>query len=52
MTNRKQKRNENDWTSIPLMKETVKRLKKFPHKGDTYDTIIQRLLNEHEGKKK
>jgi len=31
-------------TTIRLEKETVEKLKKLGHKGETYDTIINRMI--------
>jgi len=45
---RMSQRKEEDWTSIPLMKETVERLKKIGNKGETYDDIVRRLMKEVE----
>jgi len=38
-------------TTITLLRTTVERLKKLGHKGQTYDEIVQRLLEvaEKEG---
>ncbi|MHA1730036.1 MAG: DUF7557 family protein [Promethearchaeota archaeon] len=33
-----------DITTIPLKKKTRDHLKKIGHKGETYDTLINRLL--------
>lgn len=35
-----------DLTTIPLKRETVRKLKRFGHKGETYDQLINRLLDE------
>lgn len=35
-------------TSIQIKVETKERLIKLGDKGDTYDTIIRRLIDEHE----
>ncbi|MHA1719276.1 MAG: DUF7557 family protein [Promethearchaeota archaeon] len=32
-------------TTIPLKKKTRDQLKKFGHKGETYDTVINKLLS-------
>ena len=37
-------------TTIPLRVETRERLKEMGRKGETYDEIIERLLNEIERK--
>ena len=31
-------------TTIPLKKKTRDQLKKFGHKGETYDTVINKLI--------
>ena len=33
-----------DWTSIPLRRQTVQRLKNAGRKGETYDFLINKLL--------
>ncbi len=33
-------------TTIPIHKQTRDRIKLFGHKGETYDEILNRLLNE------
>ena len=33
-----------DTTTIPLKKKTRDQLKKFGHKGETYDTVIKKLM--------
>jgi predicted DNA-binding protein len=42
-----------EYTNIRLRKETVEKLKKLGFKGETYDDIINRLIEEalkkHEG---
>jgi predicted DNA-binding protein len=42
-----------EYTNIRLRKETVEKLKKLGFKGETYDEIINRLIEEalkrHEG---
>lgn len=35
-------------TTIRVSKSTVERLKKLGHKGETYDEIVQRLLEPTE----
>jgi len=35
-----------DWTTIPLKKDTVEMLKKLGNKGETYDDIVKRLMKE------
>ena len=42
------KRKEEDWTSMPIMKETLERVKKLGQKGETYDDIMRRILKEVE----
>lgn len=32
-------------TTIPLKKKTRDQLKKFGHKGETYDTVINKLMS-------
>ena len=44
------KRDETKWTSIPVMKETAERLKKMGTLGDTYDSLLRKILNEVEKK--
>ena len=34
-----------DITTIPLKKKTRDQLKKFGHKGETYDTVINKLMS-------
>ena len=36
------------YTNIRLSKKTVQRLKNIGKKGETYDDIINRLIDEHE----
>lgn len=40
---------EEETTTIQVSKTTVERLKKLGQKGDTYDQIIQHLLELAEG---
>lgn len=35
-------------TTIKLEMSTRDRLKRFGYKGDTYDAIVRRLMDEHE----
>jgi hypothetical protein len=35
----------NDTTNIPLKKKTRDQLKKFGQKGETYDSIIKKLIS-------
>jgi hypothetical protein len=37
-----------DTITVTLLRQTVERLKDAGRKGDTYDTIIQRLLDARE----
>jgi len=39
------------YTSIQLTKETKTRLKRMGRMGDSYESIILRLLDKHDGKK-
>lgn len=39
---------EGETTTVQLLKTTVERLKKLGSKGETYDDIIQRLLEPAE----
>lgn len=36
-------------TTIPLQKETRDRLKELGSKGDTYDDLINQLIDHYEG---
>ena len=38
------KRKEEEWTSMPVTKETLERVKKIGRKGETYDKIMRRIL--------
>jgi len=42
------------YSPIPVLEETKARLNSYGHKGETYDELLNRLLNEinHERKKK
>lgn len=44
------KRDETEWTSIPVMKVTVERLKKLGTLADTYDSVLRKILDEVEKK--
>jgi len=39
-------------TSVSIEKETMERLKQLGKKGDSYDEIINRLIDEHGHKEK
>ena len=39
--------NKKEKTTVELTKETRDKLKELGKKGETYDTIIKRLLGEH-----
>lgn len=39
-------------TSIQVSRETKARLDKVGHKGETYNDIVNRLLDQHDRKKK
>ena len=40
-----------DLTTIPVQKPTRDRLKKFGYKGETWDELVNRLLDEMEERK-
>jgi len=44
MSNMGKMKNMMETTTITLSKATVERLKKLGHKGETYEDVVQRLL--------
>lgn len=46
---REKTRENAEITTIPLRKETRDRLRAAGRKGESYDTLLNRLLDAHEG---